>query len=157
MPKPTAPKLKAPSDKWDPQWIGVIRSYPRTEAAFIARQESGRAILERLRAEGRPATTRGARRRYVAPEPEAERLKTKARKMARAALKRMIDDGSVDEGAANESLLVALAIVNDPTELTSDRLKAIKIVTDCLKPKPTVKVDTTISPAEAWLASIAGK
>ena len=145
---------RAPKDRWEAKWIGVVRSYPLSPEAFEVRRQNGFKTSAAQREAGYMPTRKGVPDGWGGRKEEQRKLKEKAKKMARKTLGKLIEEGAITEDSANEAILVALEIINDESESTGDRLKAIKIVTDCLKAKPTQKVDATITPAEAWLASL---
>lgn len=145
----------APKDIWDPKWIGVVSSYPKTAELFEKRKSVGAATLARLRAEGRPPSRLGVANGWGERKAERKKLKLKAKRMAKRNLQTLIDEGIVSEDMGNAVLLAALEIINNPSEGTGDRIKAMKLVADFTKQRPTQKIEATVSQAEAWLTSLA--
>lgn len=146
-----------PKDKWDAKWVGVVPSYPKTEEAFERRKEVGRATFAKLRAEGRPPTRKGVPNGWGERKDDLKLHRLRARRMAKKEMAQHVADGTVDETLANGALLAVAEILHNPTTVTSDRLKAAKILADALKARPTQRIETTVSPAEAWLNSLSSK
>lgn len=140
---------------WDAQWIGVIQGYPKTREAFEARRERGRALFARLRAEGRPPTRLGVPDGWARRKPAIAAAKQAAAVGAVTEVGRLIASGTVmDEEVAHGALRVAFGLLLDETQKADIRLKAVKLVAEFLKPKPTAKIAAAVSPAEEWLAML---
>ena len=146
----------APKTHWEERWIGVIRGYPKTAEAFVARQERGRAVFARLRAEGRAPTRQGIPDGWRGRRAEIAEIKAAASLKAREIIAKLIADGilSIDEDAGNGALQVAFEIMLDETVKTQTRLSAAAIITTYTKAKPRQPVETIVSPAEVWLAAL---
>ena len=150
----------APKTHWEEKWVGVVHGYPKTPEAFEERKLRGREKFAKLRAEGRlpsrkgvPDGWKGRREEVVQIKAEAER--EAERIMAHLAQDGYIDETDLDEKAGNSALRMALAIVHDRTEKSEVRLKAATLVANFTKSRPVQKVETVVSPAEAWLAQLA--
>lgn len=148
---------KASKTTWDEQWVGVIKNYPKTEEAFEAKKAQGRASFAKMREEGRPPTRLGVPDGWAGRKQEIAVVKAAAAVKASEAITGLIVMGhlSMDEQAGNAALRVAYEFIFDETLKPDTRLKAIKIVADFVKPRPTQTVKVEVSEAERWLASIA--
>ena len=141
--------------EWEPQWIGIISRYPRTEAAFNARIERGRATFAKLRAEGRAPTRAGVPDGWAGKRQEVTELRAAAHEQAETVTGRLVNAGSLlGDADAEAALRVAFRIVYDESAKGELRLSAINIVCSYLKPKPTQKIAVTTSEAERWLAAV---
>ena len=147
----------ASKETWDAKWIGVIRNYPRTAEAFEARRARGRAAFKKMRAEGNPLTRTGVPDGWGGMKQEIAVAKATAVAKAEAAVGELIDTGHLDlnEWAANEALRIAYSFAFDTSLRPDIRLKAIKLVAEFTKAKPTQSVKVEVSAAERWLLSIA--
>lgn len=148
----------APKTHWEAKWVGVIKGYPKTPELFEQRRQRGREKFAALRAAGVQLTRKGVRDGWAGRQEEIKTLKEKAAEKADEIMRELIAEGRLmDEDSGNEALRIAFKIANDESEKSEVRLKAIKIVTEFTKSKPTTKVSVDVSPAEAWLASIAAQ
>lgn len=147
----------ASKEAWDAKYVGVIRNYPRSAEAFEARRERGRAAFAKMRAEGNPLTRVGVPDGWGGRKQELATARATAVAKAEAAVGEMVAVGQLDIGewAANEALRVAYSFAFDETLKADTRLRAIKIIAEFTKTKPTQSVKVEVSAAERWLMSLA--
>ena len=146
----------APKTHWEEKWVGRIRGYPLTPEAFVARQQRGRALFARLRAEGKSLTRKGIPDGYAGCREEVEAGTAKARADAAEAMKHLRDqDCSPDERDGNAALTVALEIAMTPWARAATRLKAAALVASYTKLVPPRVIEVEVSPAEKWLDLLA--
>lgn len=142
---------------WYPDLVGVVPRYPKTEEAFKQMQESCRAQVIRLNAEGKAGGRKGVPDGWAGRKKEVSDIRAFHRAEATEIIKVMVEKGIVNEDAlANEALQFAISVVRDGQTFQSrERLNAAKIVLDFTKAKPATKTEVTLNKAEQFLAELA--
>lgn len=146
------------SRAWDPNKVGVIPSYPKTEAVWLERQAAARLRAQARHAEGVFNRT-GVPDGWAGRKHEVAEIRTVAREEATIIVKHMIDKEIVtpEDPRAEEALTVAVEIARDKTMQPASRLQAARIVLDFTRQKPATKADVTVRKAEDFLMGLAAE
>jgi len=160
------PYIHASRGVWNPE-LKWIRWYPKTEEAFVKRQQINRERFLKWKAEGRLPNRRGVPNGFAGSREELEAGRAKARAEAKEIIAKMkkIHGEAFEDPRGEEALEAGIEVVRskatDPLTGKQDylypvteRLKAAKMVLEWTKAKPAAKSEVTIARAEDFLEGL---
>ena len=153
-----------PAGHWYPDLVGVIPSYPKTEAAWRNKSEGMRKRIEAYNRAGKTHARSTTPKGYKGEQKRLGTLWQFATMSAQGIMQTIRERGIVtdqDDPRVQLALTHAIGLIEakDPEtgvfiEAGSTRVQAMRLLCDFLKSKPATKQDVNINTAEQWLASL---
>ena len=151
-----------PKNKWNPDAVGKVRSYPATLEAFEKLRDRSRIQVAEIRARNPDGfTRRGVPNGMARRSDGAKFLRALGRHEAVRIHAYMKQEGLLlepDNKVANDALLVAIELSRDPMVDPKLKLAAARVVLEWTQAKPAAKSEVTVArKAEDFLLELAAE
>jgi hypothetical protein len=157
-PKSWRPGFTKGPKQWDPAKAAAKPSYPQTPEAHEQLRQAASERMRRQNAAGKMGR-QGVPDGWAGRKEEVSAIRTQAAQEGAEAVQELRRQGLLlnDDPRAVEALALACAVVRDPTEGTTTRAIAARLVLAFTKAKPTARQEVTLTTGEDWLAELAAR